>query len=322
MQVEYKKMGLLSTKLSGNDSKSISIYEKKGFSMNNPVEFKLSNHKRAKRGKVSEWSRSSRRRMRNTLLNNSFPPDWYQFGLTLTVPGFPLGVDDVRALYKRFSTYCLRLPFEFSAVWRLEVQKRGSVHWHLICGSDCHDSKLITDTFKKVWLDSLRAVGDVPSVYCGSFSEPELIPPSLSPSTYNYWGLILDSYSAETLDKYPCDVAIFPTQDYGPWLRYISDHATKSKQEQIAHGFGRHWGVINRKYLLADDGQEIKLTDKQFYRIVRWYHRLATPQIVNKDSIFGRSLGCNTRVRGKAGKSGFFANPATIKQMIKLVKED
>ncbi|MDP8268918.1 MAG: hypothetical protein P9L97_09345 [Candidatus Tenebribacter davisii] len=316
------RLSYLATSMSKDGKKSVSVFKNKGFILENPVIYKPVSHKIVKRGIIGGFSRGSSRRMRKVLLTKSFREDFYYFGITLTIPGYPLNFKSVSALFKRFSNYSLRLPFEFVAVWRMEVQKRGSIHWHLIAGCDCSEPSYIIDQIKKVWLKCLSGVGNISVEFSGSLSEPDEV--LNSNEFYNYWEFISDTYGEDSYILYEkaCKIAIFETQTYGNWIRYIYDHATKKKNAQVASGFGRHWGIINRKYLVDASPDEFMLSDRQFYKIVRWYHRLATSSRSNDNSCFGRSLGKNYKSRGKAGRSCFFANPETVLKMIDFLHKN
>jgi hypothetical protein len=326
--------------------KSIILHKNKGFTLHNPQPTpRKNNNNPGKRGTINDFTRHSRNRMRSFLINNNLPDDWEVFGITLTIPGYPLPVDKIKSLFHRFATVNVRrLPFNFAAVWRIEIQKRGSVHWHLIAGADTKDKELIIEQIKNCWLKSLKAVGTIPLEHLGSFSQPNFLGAEKLNTTFDYWKEInehyKDSISTGYTNKgevYPvekksilfdkaCDVAIFEKQEYGNWLRYIHDHTTKSKQEQIAAGFGKHWGYINKAAFVHHSGDSIELDDKQYYIICRWFQRLCTPVLTDKTKsnkwLFNRKKGKNWRRRGKAGNSHFFSNPETMRKMINYVLEN
>lgn len=92
--------------------------------------------------------------------------------------------------------------------------------------------------------------------------------------------------------KYAVDVS-FEYRSSGSWKRYIQDHATKSKQEQIIEDSGRSWGVIGKDRFILERPRETVffVSHKAFCRYLRAFGRLRTPQIQEPKSIFGCKLG-------------------------------
>lgn len=83
------------------------------------------------RGKIAGFSKAARRRMME-LMNRLRTKGTRTTFLTLTFAGVP-SWDNARKAFKRFSQRLRRKYPEMSAVWRLERQERGSIHYHLIC---------------------------------------------------------------------------------------------------------------------------------------------------------------------------------------------
>ena len=87
------------------------------------------------------------------------------------------------------------------------------------------------------------------------------------------------------------------------WLRYLQDHATKTKQEQLAVNAGRHWGITGHKqFEVADFKNVTDITTKEYYRILRWLQRMATPRVPDPRAPFGRRAGYRI-TRGNWGSS-------------------
>lgn len=111
----------------------------------------------------------------------------------------------------------------------------------------------------------------------------------------------------------------------GAWLRYLQDHATKAKQEQVATGFGRHWGVVGRGKFAPVEPETEKVFScrESYFRFWRAYHRLTRPvmsyRIRREKSVAkfagrifaGRSLGWSSN-RGIYGQSVWFSKPETV----------
>jgi len=82
-----------------------------------------------KRGKVTEFSDRSRRRL--ALLLHRLSPAWGVF-ITLTVADASLSPQQVKAsALRRVIDWLMGLGFE-AVVWKQEFQRRGAVHYHLL----------------------------------------------------------------------------------------------------------------------------------------------------------------------------------------------
>jgi len=82
-----------------------------------------------KRGKVTEFSDRSRRRL--VILLHRLSPAWGVF-ITLTVADASLAPRQVKAsALRRVIDWLMGLGFE-AVVWKQEFQKRGAVHYHLL----------------------------------------------------------------------------------------------------------------------------------------------------------------------------------------------
>jgi len=265
--------------------------------------------KGGKRGTIKGWSRSSRRRSREFLLFNHIPEDSFSvMGVTLTIPGPVPSVEESKDLWK---DWCNRQQMEgWCLFWRLEVQQRGSMHWHLLCGVP----RIVPDpqaALRKSWMSALERMpvvklkkGD--KYPCPGFKGAIIY----GESTRNDWPFA---------EKYAVHSELSDAQG-GSWKRYLQDHATKAKQEQIAEGIGRHWGVVGRKHFVRREHDGVdKLSDKAFARFLRAYQRLCTPVRRNKRVFkpcpFGKRLGSRVR-RGSWGSSVWYSNPDTVKKLV------
>ena len=288
------------------------------------------------RGDVKGWSSASRRRMREFLLTHKPADGLNLYGITLTVPGPNISPEQARHLFNHFSKHYI-VRNGCGMVWRLEVQKRGAVHWHGIVaarpdgGTRSIRTNAVTmrgpplESFdgenypvptsrclRDWWLSALRVLGK-----CDHDQK---------------WGdrdvTWLDIYR----DQIPgADVHAVDVQEEGgkgAWLRYLQDHATKSKQDQIAKGFGRHWGVVGRGcFVVARPVDSHDFTSrKTFSRFLRAYQRMIRPVMswrhrrescrkFDKRPFRGRSLGWATP-RGSRGVSVWFSKPETVQKLV------
>lgn len=247
--------------------------------------------KGGERGEIKGWSSASRRRMREYMLTHR-PADGVDlYGVTLTIPGPVMPPERAKTL---FANYARSLEKSgVCAVWRLEIQQRGQLHWHMMAGAK--DSSPIV----LLWWKTLYNAG-------GEAFDP---PYGAKQITWASSRMALPGADLHS-------VHIDTEGDRGSWLRYLQDHCSKGKQEQIAVNIGRHWGVIGRKLfvqVLPDRG--VDLTDKQFYRVLRMLQRLATPSEVCHESPFRRRLRGRVR-RGSRGRSIWYTRPETVGRLI------
>lgn len=110
----------------------------------------------ALRGEISGWSQSSRKRMRDFLLDYEMHSEYRCVAVTLTIPGPVMEGETVKRLWKLFKDRITKAGI--CAVWRLEQQERGAIHWHLIAGVP---PGVEPDAFRSIWSGSLRALGVV-----------------------------------------------------------------------------------------------------------------------------------------------------------------
>jgi hypothetical protein len=246
--------------------------------------------------------------MRTFLLMSGPREGWLSCGVTLTIPGPLLSVEDSRIVWETFRVWCKDQGL--SAVWRLEVQQRGAMHWHMLCNIPPDwkalpyypaDDSAVLCLLRRAWSKALEKVGPC----TGEVQNRDGTTSLLTVSNRAHW---------IGADAHMVNVQV--NDGRGNWLRYLQDHGTKAKQEQIAEGMGKHWGVINRALfleLLPDDVSNLDV--KSFNAFLRAYQRLCTPSHKHPASPFGRRL--RRRVRfGAMGKTVRFSNPETVKRLV------
>jgi hypothetical protein len=188
---------------------------------------------------------------------------------------------------------------EWAGIWRAEVQARGALHWHVVLH----------------------------------------LPPGEDPAApVELWHLILDRPEVVAMMRKPTeddpepDVDIYESRLECPgavkysakvdvsdgserWWRYLCDHTSKTKQEQIGEGIGRHWGMIGRKLYGMRHPDVQRVSDPVFFRILRALQRLSTTAHKEPKAPFGRKLGKRMR-RGHGGQSVWFTSPGLVKRLI------
>ena len=211
-----------------------------------------------RRGIVKGWSSKSRRRMREFLVSHEPPAGWNIFGASFTIPGPVLEAAAEKALFSDWS--CETLHRGWCAVWRLELQKRGARHWHCIVGIPTTELNAKAE-LRESWFQSLDKCGPA-----GVFASRRFWPGA---------------------QKHAVDIQ--SEGGRGAWLRYLQDHATKSKQAQIGEGVGRHWGIIGRKLFREIlPNKTVTMTDPEFFRFLRAFRRLCTPSFDCRRKILRR----------------------------------
>ena len=73
----------------------------------------------------------------------------------------------------------------------------------------------------------------------------------------------------------------------GARIRYLHDHASKAKLEQVAVGWGRHWGVIGRGRFEEESGRRINLTSGEEIEAARILRKLIRRRIVDPNAAGG-----------------------------------
>jgi len=101
------------------------------------------------RGRVCGFSSKSRLRLMRFLARIRMKGVRATF-ITLTFRGYPSNAEAKRCLHAFLNQMYRSFP-EASAVWRMEYQKRGSIHFHLICFNLPYwDWKEILETWKRI----------------------------------------------------------------------------------------------------------------------------------------------------------------------------
>jgi hypothetical protein len=265
-----------------------------------------------KRGKVVGWSSASRRRMRQFMLTMRPAPGLQDFGLTCTIPGPPM---EPEASKRAWLWFCREVDRAGAGmVWRLEVQQRGALHWHAIVSAPSAVTRNGVKMPPAAWLRFLwwAAVETLGEFVC---------PEGYSGKDGTWKGSLTWSSSRMGLPG-AVSHAVDVQEDSGggAWRRYLQDHATKAKQEQIAQGCGRHWGVVGRKlYTRAAPDEIVELTEPQYWAFLRAWRRLCTPRVPDARCPFGRRLGWAPR-RGKRGTAVAFSRPETVKRLTTWAK--
>jgi len=302
------------------------------------------------RGKISGWSRKSRARFRLWLVEHEPIVSCVCVGATFTLPGPTLSVDTAKDVFANWARRAQKRGV--GGPWRAEVQKRGQLHWHCLvyvpCDAlqwkHCMGGEYWIDLYgdqcgswppSKHWPNDVDMNGPVSERWL-AFAAANFVRQSwrdelerLGPFEYDPPVKVGDGGQTIThvgsLNAWPSarrhSVDVQTQGATGAWKRYLQDHCTKAKQEQIGVDIGRAWGVINRKMFekVSPVESEEFPDDRSYYRFLRAYRRLCTPQLRDKRpegkaGPFPRRLGRPVYF-GVWGQTVKFSRPETIKRL-------
>lgn len=198
-----------------------------------------------RRGKVTEFSRSSRRNMMRLLNSINRSKVGLPLFVTLTYPGtWPETREERKGHFDAFQKRMERKFGKFPAVWRLEFQRRGAPHYHLLMFSDVFDvvpMRELVAFVSQSWYES-----------CGRIC-PEHLAAGTQVSRARSWKGV-NGYAAKYLAK----------------LESLS----------VAESPGRFWGVW-RKDLLPIAYEDTQLTLSGFFKLRRVFRRYGSLRLRN-----------------------------------------
>lgn len=295
-----------------------------------------------RRGAISGWSSASRRRMREFLVSHTFPEGWCCYGVTLTVPGED--VDEVMkagASGRSFFDECVRQfgqaikgKLGGGMVWRKELQVRKMPHLHgLVILPEKPFYTFQGKAFpfqeyvKWLWFHYIDRI--LPLLSCPMRDGV----PEMFVKEAEKWGKYSGWWKVHTMGGCAYNwrpewarhcipwawrycVNVQGNGSKGAWLRYLQDHATKSKQAQVMES-GRNWAVVGRSRFQAASMESVDLSVKQYAQVIRYQGRLATPQVKKPGVVFGRALGFKCyRGRLCCGSAVTFTRSEIVQKMI------
>lgn len=205
------------------------------------------------RGKITSFSYASRRRMREFLLTNDVP-NCTKFGLTLTLPKHYDDIKEFPQVIKRFGDDFTKHYKKSAAVYRVELQKRGAPHLHIILFM-CNDELEMTSNVNLNRYDYIKHQGH----RLAAFTQTKYF--ELFDNLTFWWcrwvANILTS-AEQDYQKWFYQLALgFGAclellTDQGAMIRYIVDDTTKHKQEQLGYE-GKQWGKFGSKNFIKQD---------------------------------------------------------------------
>lgn len=245
-----------------------------------PADFKGNGGRGGKRGKITDFSLPSRKRLRETLLTLTGHPGQVPFSFTGTIPGGVISEKQYRGLHKRFKDRLEKMGADL--IWRIELQQRGQPHLHGLGYAYQHGpDRLHLSDVQEAWEDAVRSLG------------PGSMPRKLDDGrevVFEYGNPMQIAGAADHCVEIEWNTG----ECLSNWFRYCADHASKGKQAQLGW-VGRQWGVINRKAFLRASSRVQPLFWCQWHPMMRMIHRLTR----------------SSARRGAAGRSTWFTQPDT-----------
>lgn len=222
-----------------------------------------------KRKEIRRFSYDARLRMRLVLLTGFVKGDFRRVGVTLTLPWSVIDssvMDDFKVVMHRFRVAWLRAFPRSASVFRVELQRRGAPHVHMISWHSFPFSPALRDTYFLLWF---RAVRDLRGASFSDFARR---------------GVVLDD-----------------VPDVGAAMRYLCDHATKKKQAQLGYK-GKQWGILGKANLSFDRGISIPLSDRAQVLLLRQLRRLNRFTVREKSDSPWHRLPCPFGSKKVGGK--------------------
>lgn len=282
------------------------------------------------RGTVKGFSYASRRRMRHFLMTMDLPGR-FLYNVTFTLPTTDIDDEQERAIFARWSSDAVHAGW--SAVWRLQVQRRGARHWHLLIGIEPHkigarlrdperfDSQDYPERLRwqlgqldieESWAAACDSIGEVGIKIGHDAAGLDVMGRGLVHKAVGFSRHAVDVQGEH--DHRPDEERDRAGNYGGAWCRYLCDHSTRSAQEAV--GKGRQWGIIGRKgFVQIVPDERVKMTDGQYARFRRAYERLATASRKAPQSVFGSKLGRRVK-RGRRGTAASFVRPETVRRLV------
>lgn len=245
-------------------------------------------------GDIQTFSHEARRRLRRWLLTMSVP-DCERFALTLTLPrsfdfrcfgpcrplsffsGFP--ASDFSETVRRFGVYLSRAIPDCGLVWRAELQRRGAPHLHCVLWCRGCD-----------WIDALPVALDaVRTSQRRAFRRSSCL--RLSGVVIDCWvrAVVQTCFigGAIELEHFVDGVGVDvePLQSAPRFLRYVCDHMSKHKADQLGYR-GRQWGVVGRSRFVALSSEALR-SRRSCIIASRILGKLRRPRVAIESAPFG-----------------------------------
>jgi len=206
------------------------------------------------RGEVKGFSDASRRRLMYLIGGIRRDADLPLF-ITLTYPNaFPDAISSKRHLrmfWKRLDRYLKSLEVAYGLIWKLEPQKRGAPHYHILLWG-C-SLEVLSDFVPGAWFD-IAGGGDEKHLrwHKGEFENQHCVQ-----QVYSRNGV----------------------------MRYASKYLGKTFEVEGWQKVGRYWGIINRANIPFGELVQEDVTRSKAVEIIRYQRRFSKVKKRNNKSL-------------------------------------
>lgn len=230
-----------------------------------------------KRGNVSGTSAAARRRLMRLMATLDVDTTRCVF-LTLTFHGLPTYEKAKRNL----KAFLMRMRRKFpnaSAIWRMELQERGSIHFHLICFNlpYWHYSDLQAAWTQVTGEDisgiDIRLVKDRSHAmsYVSKYVAKSDVPRK---QALTLQARIMNTARIQRNLRYPAELAPQVPAKLG----------YDAYQHDKENGTGRTWGIFNKKALPFAVKKVAIIQDMQLERYLKWHIKAQTKIVQTQDA--------------------------------------
>lgn len=264
------------------------------------TEFTL--HKNKKRGKIEGFSRRSCGRLRKALIRYDFS---HCITMALTAP--PYAPRSPESVLEWIRDHMERIGKDVAIVWRKEVTKKGTVHYHLIVWAS--DLKNAFDRIVEVWanglfprdFDYLSIIDDICNSLKSIRNENKFMKTFLDVGILEQLALGNTRINPAQVAKVPfknlceyCRAKVREVNEHQDtnyqevginYIKYILDHTSKHKDYQ-ANTVGRAWGIINRSAIPLSSYSDTELSPKQYAIFLRVLGKMSRVKDTRERNLF------------------------------------
>lgn len=281
-----------------------------------------------KQGDITRFSLASRRRLRDWLLTRTVP-NAFTLGVTVTLPGNsaweyqdtdfvgpvrPLSFSDglpaqgFSDTVNRFGKYLLRAFPGCGVVWRAELQRRGAPHLHCV-----------------LWINGSLAdhgPGYQPHSNQSAAGWGRNIAFALHAIVAECWirAVVQTCFigSAEDLATFGegKGIDVVPLDDSPRVLRYLCDHLSKHKREQLGYR-GRQWGVAGRSAFVHLTPREVS-EERQRVQLARYLGKIRRTRVYRP----GIQFGCRRSKYHPADSGITYAGKETMSRLLAFIQSN
>lgn len=264
------------------------------------------------RGKISTFSRKSRKRLIELMADEIRVPDLF-VTLTFSDDFYENWINNYKPCLEAFRRRLERAYPNIAAIWRVEIENRKSGEW---IGEPMPHFHLI------VWLpDNMKNCADL------------IVEKHKDHHWARWWHEITGSTHKEHLERRGCDISRIKSRRHG--YHYVSKYATKTSDDEI--DVGRRWGrfgsvgqgsradvIINRREYIELKRLIVSYQKRLIMRknkdTQKWEAK-RNKQLAQKTARQSNAVGLTAFGLGVWNSPNFDVTLTTIMKMIKHAKE-